>query len=162
MYSNQKHETENTKLNMTSRPKRRAEIYLAEGCATSTRRAASGTLSTTRLSANVSRPRKRQQNSKSCMWSHVQTMSCDVMRQCDVMWCCHVVMLRQCDVAIDGGAKKSSDIDDGAKKNSDIVMLDAQTKPIRKNRLQNQNNKAQYLSKQLDTCQFYCGESRKN
>jgi hypothetical protein len=71
-------------------------------------------------------------------------------------------MLRQCDVAIDGGAKKSSDIDDGAKKNSDIVMLDAQTKPIRKNRLQNQNNKAQYLSKQLDTCQFYCGESRKN
>ena len=128
---------------------RRAEIYLA--C-----------LSTTRLSANVSRPRKRQQNSKSCMWSHVQTMSCDVMRQCDVMWCCHVVMLRQCDVAIDGGAKKSSDIDDGAKKNSDIVMLDAQTKPIRKNRLQNQNNKAQYLSKQLDTCQFYCGESRKN
>ena len=73
---------------------RRAEIYLA--C-----------LSTTRLSANVSRPRKRQQNSKSCMWSHV--MSCDVSRQCDV--------------AIDGGAKKSSDIDDGAKKNSDIAIL---------------------------------------
>jgi hypothetical protein len=58
-----------------------------------------------KTSANVSRPRKRQQNSKSCMWSHV--MSCDVSRQCDV--------------AIDGGAKKSSDIDDGA--NSDIAIL---------------------------------------
>ena len=54
---------------------RRAEIYLA--C-----------LSTTRLSANVSRPRKRQQNSKSCMWCH-ETMWCHVMLSCrdSVMSC---------------------------------------------------------------------------
>ena len=84
MYSNQKHETENTKLNMTSRPKRRAEIYLAEGCATSTRRAASGTLSTTRLSANVRAEKKAAKLEK----LHVKSCWDNVMS-----WCWDNVML---------------------------------------------------------------------